>query len=280
MELQNKVIDESVQGSATLLVDADKTNNNKKVYIESYGCQMNFSDSEIVASILAESGYATTNNLEEADVVLVNTCSIREKAEQTVRQRLTVFNKEKKKKPELVIGVLGCMAERLKSQLLEEEKIVDIVVGPDAYRDLPNLVAQVDEGKKAVNVILSKEETYGDISPVRLLSNGVTAFISITRGCDNMCTFCVVPFTRGRERSRNPESILKEAQDLFDRGYREVTLLGQNVDSYLWYGTEGLKKYYENLSEEEKAQSINFAQLMEKVAQISPKLRVRFSTTP
>lgn len=278
MELGNKVIDESVQGSTTLLADTDKTNN-KKVYIESYGCQMNFSDSEIVASILAESGYGTTNNLEEADVVLVNTCSIREKAEQTVRQRLTVFNKEKKKKPELVIGVLGCMAERLKSQLLEEEKIVDIVVGPDAYRDLPNLVAQVDEGKKAVNVILSKEETYGDISPVRLLSNGVTAFISITRGCDNMCTFCVVPFTRGRERSRNPESILKEAQDLFDRGYREVTLLGQNVDSYLWYGTEGLKKYYENLSEEEKAQSVNFAQLMEKVAQISPKLRVRFSTS-
>lgn len=278
MELGNKVIDESVQGSATLLADTEKTNN-KKVYIESYGCQMNFSDSEIVASILAESGYGTTNNLEEADVVLVNTCSIREKAEQTVRQRLTVFNKEKKKKPELVIGVLGCMAERLKSQLLEEEKIVDIVVGPDAYRDLPNLVAQVDEGKKAVNVILSKEETYGDISPVRLLSNGVTAFISITRGCDNMCTFCVVPFTRGRERSRNPESILKEAQDLFDRGYREVTLLGQNVDSYLWYGTEGLKKYYENLSEEEKAQSVNFAQLMEKVAQISPKLRVRFSTS-
>lgn len=278
MELGNKVIDESVQGSATLLADTEKTNN-KKVYIESYGCQMNFSDSEIVASILAENGYGTTRNLEEADVVLVNTCSIREKAEQTVRQRLTVFNKEKKKKPELVIGVLGCMAERLKSQLLEEEKIVDIVVGPDAYRDLPNLVAQVDEGKKAVNVILSKEETYGDISPVRLLSNGVTAFISITRGCDNMCTFCVVPFTRGRERSRNPESILKEAQDLFDRGYREVTLLGQNVDSYLWYGTEGLKKYYENLSEEEKAQSVNFAQLMEKVAQISPKLRVRFSTS-
>lgn len=278
MELGNKVIDEAVQGSATLLADTDKTNN-KKVYIESYGCQMNFSDSEIVASILAENGYGTTRNLEEADVVLVNTCSIREKAEQTVRQRLTVFNKEKKKKPELVIGVLGCMAERLKSQLLEEEKIVDIVVGPDAYRDLPNLVAQVDEGKKAVNVILSKEETYGDISPVRLLSNGVTAFISITRGCDNMCTFCVVPFTRGRERSRNPESILKEAQDLFDRGYREVTLLGQNVDSYLWYGTEGLKKYYENLSEEEKAQSVNFAQLMEKVAQISPKLRVRFSTS-
>lgn len=278
MELGNKVIGESVQGSATLLADTEKTNN-KKVYIESYGCQMNFSDSEIVASILAENGYGTTRNLEEADVVLVNTCSIREKAEQTVRQRLTVFNKEKKKKPELVIGVLGCMAERLKSQLLEEEKIVDIVVGPDAYRDLPNLVAQVDEGKKAVNVILSKEETYGDISPVRLLSNGVTAFISITRGCDNMCTFCVVPFTRGRERSRNPESILKEAQDLFDRGYREVTLLGQNVDSYLWYGTEGLKKYYENLSEEEKAQSVNFAQLMEKVAQISPKLRVRFSTS-
>ncbi|PKP45279.1 MAG: tRNA (N6-isopentenyl adenosine(37)-C2)-methylthiotransferase MiaB [Bacteroidetes bacterium HGW-Bacteroidetes-12] len=277
MEFQNKVIDEALQGSATVL--EPKNLEGRKVYIESYGCQMNFSDSEIVASILTEKGYVTTKNLEEADVVLVNTCSIRDKAEQTVRQRLTVFNKEKKKKPELIIGVLGCMAERLKTQLLEEERIVDIVVGPDAYRDLPNLVAQVDEGKRAVNVILSKEETYADISPVRLLSNGVTAFISITRGCDNMCTFCVVPFTRGRERSRNPESIINEAKDLFSKGFREVTLLGQNVDSYLWYGEDGLKKNYENLSEEEKAQSVTFAQLMEKVALISPQLRVRFSTS-
>jgi len=277
MEFQNKVIDEAVQGTATVL--ENKNNEGRKVYIESYGCQMNFSDSEIVASILTEKGYQTTQNLEEADVVLVNTCSIRDKAEQTIRQRLTVFNKEKKKKPELIIGVLGCMAERLKTQLLEEEKIVDIVAGPDAYRDLPNLVAQVDEGKRAVNVILSKEETYADINPVRLLSNGVTAFISITRGCDNMCTFCVVPFTRGRERSRNPESILAEATDLFNKGFREVTLLGQNVDSYLWYGEDGLKKNYETLSEKEKTQSTTFAQLMEKVALISPKLRVRFSTS-
>lgn len=273
----NKVIDEAVQGSATLI--EGNANSNRKVYIESYGCQMNFSDSEIVASILSKDGFATTNNLEEADVVFVNTCSIREKAEQTVRQRLRSFQNAKKAKPEMIIGVLGCMAERLKSKFLEEEKLVDIVVGPDAYRDLPNLVAQVDEGKKAVNVILSKEETYADISPVRLLSNGVTAFISITRGCDNMCTFCVVPFTRGRERSRDPESILAEAKDLFEKGYREVTLLGQNVDSYLWYGKEGLKKNYENLSDEEKANSVTFAQLMEQVALVSPKLRVRFSTS-
>lgn len=273
----NKVIDESAQGSATII--EGNTNSDRKVYIESYGCQMNFSDSEIVASILSKDGFGTTNNLEEADVVFVNTCSIREKAEQTVRQRLRSFQNAKKAKPEMIIGVLGCMAERLKSKFLEEEKLVDIVVGPDAYRDLPNLVAQVDEGKKAVNVILSKEETYADISPVRLLSNGVTAFISITRGCDNMCTFCVVPFTRGRERSRNPESILAEAKDLFEKGYREVTLLGQNVDSYLWYGKEGLKKNYENLSEEEKANSVTFAQLMEQVALVSPQLRVRFSTS-
>ncbi|MCB0410705.1 MAG: tRNA (N6-isopentenyl adenosine(37)-C2)-methylthiotransferase MiaB, partial [Flavobacteriales bacterium] len=266
-----------LQGTATLIKGSDE--GGRKVYIESYGCQMNFSDSEIVASILAEKGFNTTRNLEEADVVFVNTCSIREKAEQTVRNRLKSFNKAKKQKPEMIIGVLGCMAERLKSQFLEEEKLVDIVVGPDAYRDLPNLVSQVDEGKKAVNVILSKEETYADISPVRLLSNGVTAFISITRGCDNMCTFCVVPFTRGRERSRNPETILKEARDLFNQGYKEVTLLGQNVDSYLWYGQEGLKKDYENLTDEEKANSVNFAQLMEQVALISPQLRVRFSTS-
>ena len=277
MEHINKVIDESIQGSATLIVP--KLNGGKKLYIESYGCQMNFADSEIVASILSDNGFNTTKNLEEADVVFVNTCSIRDKAELTVRNRLKSFTKYKKRKPEMIIGVLGCMAERLKSQLLEDEKLVDIVVGPDAYRDLPNLLNQAEDGRKAVNVILSKEETYADISPVRLLSNGVTAFISITRGCDNMCTFCVVPFTRGRERSRNPESILNEAKDLFERGYKEVTLLGQNVDSYLWYGQEGLKKEYDNLTEEEKSNCVNFAQLMEQVALISPLLRVRFSTS-
>ena len=275
--MENKVIDEAVQGSATLIEPQAK--GNRKVYIESYGCQMNFSDSEIVASILTKEGFNTTKNIAEADVVLVNTCSIREKAEQTVRNRLKSFQHSKKQNPEMIIGVLGCMAERLKAQFLEEEKLVDIVVGPDAYRDLPNLVKQVDAGKKAVNVMLSKEETYADISPVRLLSNGVSAFISITRGCDNMCTFCVVPFTRGRERSRSPQTILKEAKELFEKGYKEVTLLGQNVDSYLWYGKEGLKKDYKNLSEEEKANSVNFAQLMEQVALISPQLRVRFSTS-
>jgi tRNA-2-methylthio-N6-dimethylallyladenosine synthase len=277
MDTGNKVIEEDKQGQATVV--ASENNDGRKVYIESYGCQMNFSDSEIVASILVKDGFSTTKNLDEADLVFVNTCSIREKAEQTVRQRLRSFQKAKKNKPELQIGVLGCMAERLKSKFLEEEKLVDIVVGPDAYRDLPNLVKQVDEGKKAVNVILSKEETYADISPVRLSSNGVSAFVSITRGCDNMCTFCVVPFTRGRERSRSPETILNEARELFEKGYKEVTLLGQNVDSYLWYGKEGLKKDYKNLSDEEKAQSMNFAQLMEQVALISPLLRVRFSTS-
>ena len=277
MEDINKVIDESIQGTATLI--APKLNGGKKLYIESYGCQMNFSDSEIVASILADNGFNTTATIEEADVVLVNTCSIRDKAELTVRNRLKSFTKYKKQKPEMIIGVLGCMAERVKSQLLDEEKLVDIVVGPDAYRDLPNLLNQAEDGRKGVNVILSKEETYADISPVRLLSNGVTAFISITRGCDNMCTFCVVPFTRGRERSRNPESILNEAKDLFEKGFREVTLLGQNVDSYLWQGQEGLKKEYATLTEEEKTQCVSFAQLMEKVALINPLLRVRFSTS-
>ncbi|MGB0882020.1 MAG: tRNA (N6-isopentenyl adenosine(37)-C2)-methylthiotransferase MiaB [Vicingaceae bacterium] len=277
MDIGNKVIDEAVQGNATVVESENK--DGRKVYIESYGCQMNFSDSEIVASILTKDGFNTTKNIDEADVVFVNTCSIREKAEQTVRNRLKSFQKAKKENPEMIIGVLGCMAERVKEKFLEEEKLIDIVVGPDAYRDLPNLVKQVDEGKKAVNVILSKEETYADISPVRLLSNGVSAFISITRGCDNMCTFCVVPFTRGRERSRNPETILQEARDLFDKGYKEVTLLGQNVDSYLWYGKEGLKKDFSKLSDEEKAKSMNFAQLMEQVALISPKLRVRFSTS-
>jgi tRNA-2-methylthio-N6-dimethylallyladenosine synthase len=277
MDTGDNIIDEKLQGTTVSLEVEEE--GSRKVYIESYGCAMNFSDSEIVASILSNKGFNTTNSLAEADVVFVNTCSIREKAEQTIRQRLRSFQKAKKKKPEMIIGVLGCMAERLKSKFLEEEKLVDIVVGPDAYRDLPNLVEQVDEGKRAVNVLLSKEETYADISPVRLLSNGVTAFISITRGCDNMCTFCVVPFTRGRERSRNPESIIAEAKDLFNKGFKEVTLLGQNVDSYLWYGAEGLKKDYETLTLEEKTNSVNFANLMEQVALISPKLRVRFSTS-
>jgi len=249
-----------------------------KVYIESYGCQMNFSDSEIVASIMKKKGYGLTTDYLKADLILVNTCAIRDNAEKKVRNRLKTYNALKKKNPDVVIGVLGCMAERLKSKLLEEEKLVDIVAGPDAYRDLPNLVDQVSEGKKAVNVILSKEETYEEIEPVRLASNGVTAFISITRGCDNMCSFCVVPFTRGRERSRNPESIIKEARDLFNNGYREVTLLGQNVDSYLWHGG-GLKKEFNTLSAAEKEKSINFAQLLEMVSQIDPLLRIRFSTS-
>jgi tRNA-2-methylthio-N6-dimethylallyladenosine synthase len=277
LRTEEKVIDEARQGEA---IEGRKvTNSNgRKVFIESYGCQMNFSDSEIVASILEKDGYETTKLLDEADIVFVNTCSIREKAEQTVRKRLTVYNKHKRKNPKMIIGVLGCMAERLKSKFLEEEKIVDLVVGPDAYRDLPNLVGEVDGGRKAVNVILSKEETYGDIAPVRLGGNGVTAFVSITRGCDNMCTFCVVPFTRGRERSRDPKSILQEVRELSLSGYREVTLLGQNVDSYLWYGG-GLKKEFANLSDEEKEKSTNFAQLMDQVAQVDRKIRVRFSTS-
>lgn len=252
------------------------TGKERKLYIESYGCQMNFSDSEIVSSIMSESGFDTTSNFEEADVVFLNTCSIREKAEQTVRTRLAQFNGVKRKKPEMLIGVLGCMAERLKSQLLEEEKIVDLVAGPDAYRDLPNLVNQVDEGSKAVNTFLSREETYADISPVRLNSNGVTAFISIMRGCDNMCSFCVVPFTRGRERSRDPYSIVAEAQDLFNAGYREVTLLGQNVDSYKWSKEQNNKARLERLNEVE---IINFANLLRMVAEVNPDLRVRFSTS-
>ena len=271
-----KVIDESVQGKALLI--ESKKDNARKLYIESYGCQMNFSDSEIVASILTEAGYNTTDQLEDADLVLVNTCSIREKAELTVRKRLEKFNAEKKSRPHLKVGVLGCMAERLKSQLLEEEKIVDMVVGPDAYKDLPNLLKEVDEGRNAVNVILSKEETYGDIAPVRLNSNGVTAFVSITRGCDNMCTFCVVPFTRGHERSRDPYSIVEEINQLWDNGFKEVTLLGQNVDSYLWYGG-GLKKDFDKASEIQKATAVNFAGLLQMVAEAQPRMRVRFSTS-
>ena len=271
-----KVIEESLQGTSLEL--AQKESNTKKLFIESYGCQMNFSDSEIVASILLDQGYNTTQNLEEADLVLVNTCSIRDKAEQTVRKRLEKYNKVKRSNPTMKVGVLGCMAERLKSKFLEEEKIVDLVVGPDAYKDIPNLLKEVEEGRDAINVILSKEETYGDISPVRLMSNGVTAFVSITRGCDNMCTFCVVPFTRGRERSRDPQSILEEITDLYKRGFKEITLLGQNVDSYLWYGG-GLKKDYDKATDMQKATAIDFAQLLESCAIQFPKMRFRFSTS-
>ena len=275
--MEEKIIEEDRQGEALGLTHA--SNSGRKMYIESYGCQMNFSDSEIVASILTNEGFSTTQNIEEADVVFVNTCSIREKAEQTVRNRLKVYNAIKKKQnPGMVVGVLGCMAERLKEKFLEEEKLVDIVVGPDAYRDLPNLIGEVDGGRKAVNVILSKEETYAEISPVRLGGNGITAFVSIMRGCDNMCSFCVVPFTRGRERSRDPHSIQKECHQLVADGYKEVTLLGQNVDSYLWSGG-GLKKDFNKLSSEEQAKSVNFAQLLEMVAQVSPELRIRFSTS-
>ena len=275
--LIDKKIDEKKQGN--VLTIENQIVGTKKLYIESYGCQMNFSDSEIVASILNKENYSTTKDISEADLVFVNTCSIREKAEQTVRKRLEVYNSIKKSvNPKMVVGVLGCMAERLKEKFLEEEKLVDIVVGPDAYRDLPNLVKEVEDGRKAVNVFLSKEETYADIKPVRMSGNGVTAFVSITRGCDNMCTFCVVPYTRGRERSRNPMSIVQECKDLFLDGYREVTLLGQNVDSYLWYGG-GPKKDFKNATAEQKKNAINFSNLLEMVAQVNNKLRIRFSTS-
>ncbi|NNK74691.1 MAG: tRNA (N6-isopentenyl adenosine(37)-C2)-methylthiotransferase MiaB [Maribacter sp.] len=271
-----KIIDEKVQGEA-LILDQNRKNT-RKLYIESYGCAMNFSDSEIVASIMANEGFNTTQVLEDADLVLVNTCSIREKAELTVRKRLEKYNAIKKNRPHMKVGVLGCMAERLKSKLLEEEKIVDMVVGPDAYKDLPNLIQEIDEGREAVNVLLSKDETYGDISPVRLNTNGVSALVSITRGCDNMCTFCVVPFTRGRERSRDPQSILGEVNDLWNKGFKEITLLGQNVDSYLWYGG-GLKKDFEKASEMQIATAIDFSKLLDMVAKAQPKMRIRFSTS-
>jgi tRNA-2-methylthio-N6-dimethylallyladenosine synthase len=258
------------------LLKDENRGNKRKLYIESYGCQMNYADSEIVASILQKEGFDTTSDIAAADVVFLNTCSIREKAEQTVRYRLTHINGLKKHKPELLVGVLGCMAERLKAKFLEEEKIVDLVAGPDAYRDLPSLISQVDEGQKAVNTFLSREETYADISPVRLNSNGVTAFISIMRGCDNMCSFCVVPFTRGRERSRDPHSIVAEAQDLFAKGFREVTLLGQNVDSYKWSPEENSKAWIEKNGINNV---VNFANLLELVAKVHPDLRVRFSTS-
>jgi tRNA-2-methylthio-N6-dimethylallyladenosine synthase len=271
-----KSIEENKQGESLVL--ENKPENTKKLFIESYGCAMNFSDSEIVASILSSNGYNTTQILEEADLVLVNTCSIRDKAEQTIRKRLEKYNAVKRINSKMKVGVLGCMAERLKEKFLDEEKIVDLVVGPDAYKDLPNLLLEVEEGRDAINVILSKDETYGDISPVRLMSNGITALVSITRGCDNMCTFCVVPFTRGRERSREPQSIMNEIQDLWHKGFKEITLLGQNVDSYLWYGG-GLKKDFENASTMQKATAIDFDQLLEMVAVGFPKMRIRFSTS-
>jgi len=270
LEMDKEIIEER-QGE---VMDIPNSQTGKKLFLESYGCQMNFSDSEIVASIMQKEGYVTTQDESEADVVLLNTCAIRDNAELRVRKRLEYFNSVKKKKnPALIIGVLGCMAERLKSKLLEEEKLVDLVVGPDAYRDLPKLVEQADDGSRGVNVLLSREETYADISPIRLNSNGVTALISIMRGCDNMCSFCVVPFTRGRERSRDPETIVHEAKYLFDQGYREVTLLGQNVDSFRW-----------NLSRDSKVidpekLSADFADLLAKVAEVDPLLRVRFSTS-
>jgi tRNA-2-methylthio-N6-dimethylallyladenosine synthase len=266
LDIPDKTHDESKQGEALMLEQSPVAKNGRKLYIESYGCAMNFSDSEIVASILSDQGFETTTDFNNADVIFINTCSIRENAEVRVRNRLKEFKGAKAKNPGMVVGVLGCMAERLKSKFLEEEKLVDVVVGPDAYRDLPNLIEQVDSGQKAVNVLLSREETYADISPVRLNTNGINAFVSIMRGCDNMCSFCVVPFTRGRERSRDAHSIVKECQDLFDQGYREVTLLGQNVDSYKW-------------TNEETTEHVNFARLLELTALISPELRVRFSTS-
>jgi tRNA-2-methylthio-N6-dimethylallyladenosine synthase len=274
--VQEKYIDETKQGEA--FAAKEKPENTKKLFLESYGCQMNFSDSEIVASILNEQGYNTTSDVETADLILLNTCSIREKAEQTVRKRLSDFKNLKKNKPNLTVGVLGCMAERLKTKFLEEEHLVDLVVGPDAYRDLPNLLRETENGKDAINVILSKDETYADISPVRLSGNGVTAFVTITRGCDNMCTFCVVPFTRGRERSRDPYSIIEECKELSENGYKEITLLGQNVDSYLWFGG-GAKKDFNKASDLQKSTAIDFAKLLEIVAKAVPEMRIRFATS-
>ena len=273
LAINTKTHDEKRQGEAFAPFIEDTNLYKKLYYIESYGCAMNFADSEVVASILQGNGFGATNNFEEADVIFVNTCSIREKAEATVRKRLTEFRKLKKVNPGLLVGVLGCMAERLKAKFIEEEKLVDIVVGPDAYRTLPGLIEEAETGQKAVNVLLSRDETYADIAPIRLNSNGVNAFVSIMRGCNNMCSFCVVPFTRGRERSRDAASILNECKTLFDDGYREVTLLGQNVDSYHWVGSQNTT--YGDAYDE----PITFAMLLEKVALISPLLRVRFSTS-
>jgi len=280
-KIQVKVIDEARQGEAFASNCAVENANGKRFFIESYGCQMNFSDSEIVASLLMEKGFQPTIAHADADLVLINTCSVRDNAEQRVRKRLKEFNRIKKQKPGAIIGILGCMAERLKEELLEQEKLVDIVIGPDAYRDLPKLIEEAEGGQKAVNVLLSREETYGDVNPVRLNSNGVTAFITIMRGCDNMCSFCVVPFTRGRERSRSPQSIIHEAKQLFEQGYREVTLLGQNVDSYQWSSDFSSKKDIQKAaaSGESAGETCSFAQLLERVAQIHPALRVRFSTS-
>jgi tRNA-2-methylthio-N6-dimethylallyladenosine synthase len=276
LERTNHTIHEEIrQGEAYAPFVNDPAGYNKKFYIESYGCAMNFADSEIVASILNENGFGATRNFEEADLILVNTCSIREKAEQTVRKRLTELRKAKRHNPGALIGVLGCMAERLKGKLLEEEKLVDMVVGPDSYRSLPGLIAEAETGQKAVNVLLSREETYADISPVRLDSNGVSGFVSIMRGCNNMCSFCVVPFTRGRERSRDPFSIVKECTDLFNTGYKEVTLLGQNVDSYHWIS----EKDTSLSTAGGRGEAVTFANLLEMVASIDPDLRVRFSTS-
>ena len=274
--MEKQLLDESRQGEAVMIETTNHKPINKKLFLESHGCAMNYSDSEIVASILAKEGFATTQIAAEADVVLINTCAIRDNAEQRVRNRLKEFQIHKKNNPELIVGVLGCMAERLKTKFLEEEKLVDIVVGPDAYRDLPRLVDTAYEGNKAVNVLLSREETYADISPVRLNSNGISAFISIMRGCDNMCAFCVVPFTRGRERSRDAVSIVNEAKQLFEQGYKEVTLLGQNVDSYKYAAPLSLGR---GAGGEGLTQIITFAQLLEMVALVSPQLRVRFSTS-
>jgi tRNA-2-methylthio-N6-dimethylallyladenosine synthase len=273
MKLEGETHDENRQGEATVIANTLPNKSAKKLYLESYGCQMNFSDSEVVASILLKEGYETTRDADEADVVFINTCSIRENAETKVRNRLTEFKRRKDKNPALVVGILGCMAERLKKSLLEEEKLVDLVAGPDSYRDLPNLIEEVGTGQKAVNVLLSRDETYADISPVRLDQGGIAAFVTITRGCDNMCSFCVVPFTRGRERSRDPKTIVDECKDLFNSGYREVTLLGQNVDSYRWnISAKG------EIKNEHEA-TTNFAQLLALVAEVHPDLRVRFSTS-
>ncbi len=271
--INTKTHDENRQGEAFAIAAEPESVFKRHFYIESYGCAMNFADTEVVAAILQSNGFGATSNSEEADLVFINTCSIREKAEVTVRKRLTEFKRLKKAKPGLLVGVLGCMAERLKEQFLQQEKLVDLVVGPDAYRTLPSLIQEAETGQKGVNVLLSREETYADISPVRLNSNGVNAFVSIMRGCNNMCSFCVVPFTRGRERSRDPQSILNECKDLFEKGYREITLLGQNVDSYYW---NPLK----NALETEAADDlVTFAMLLERVALIDPLLRVRFSTS-
>ncbi len=266
LDIGEKVHDEARQGEAFSPFTNDPNRYSKYFYIESYGCAMNFADSEVIASILNNAGFGATKNVEAANLIFLNTCSIREKAEQTVRKRLTEFRKLKERTPGLLIGMLGCMAERLKAQLLEEEKLVDIVVGPDAYRSLPALIEEAETGQKAVNVLLSREETYSDIAPIRLDSNGISAFVSIMRGCNNMCSFCVVPFTRGRERSRDANSILHEVSELVSKGYKEVTLLGQNVDSYYWI-------------DEQKDETVTFASLLEKVALVSPDLRVRFSTS-